>query len=111
MQAIFAWSFGHYQPKSTNPKNIVANQPEIDHLISQNAPKWPIDHINKVDLAILRCAIWELFFQRRTPPKVVIDEAIEIAKIYGTDTSASFINGVLGSILKNQPQNDPTITA
>ena len=76
--------------------------PKIDKVIAQNAPDWPIDKLNKVDLAILRLAIRELTSPKGAPPKVVIDEAIEIAKTYGTAKTPKFINGVLGSIFKNE---------
>ena len=78
--------------------------PKIDKIISQNAPDWPINKLNKVDLAILRLAIAELISNKSTPSKVVIDEAIEIAKTYGTAKTPKFINGVLGSIVKNESQ-------
>ncbi|OGD56640.1 transcription antitermination factor NusB [Candidatus Beckwithbacteria bacterium RIFCSPLOWO2_02_FULL_47_23] len=76
--------------------------PQIDKIIAQNAPDWPINKLNKVDLAILRLALRELTKSKTTPPKVVIDEAIEIAKTYGTAKTPKFINGVLGAIVKNE---------
>ncbi len=72
-----------------------------DKLISTAAPDWPLAKINKIDLAILRVAVEELL-HTKTPPKVVIDEAVEIAKKYGAEQSPSFVNGVLGTILKTQ---------
>ncbi len=71
----------------------------IDEIISKAAPDWPIASINKIDLAILRHATTELM-SSDTPVKVVIDEAVEIAKKYGAENSSSFVNGVLGTILK-----------
>lgn len=71
-----------------------------DDLIAAAAPNWPLDKINKIDLAILRVATAELS-KGSIPPKVIIDEAVEIAKTYGSDSSSSFINGVLGKILKD----------
>jgi N utilization substance protein B len=100
MQAIFAHEFGNLQP-SKDRDLIISSLPEIDQKIAQNAPKWPLDKINKVDLAILRVALWELIYQSHTPPKVVIDEAVELAKEFGADHSPSFVNGVLGSALKS----------
>lgn len=107
MQAIFAWNCGNLSPSTADSAKIIANLEVVDSLIKTNAPKWPIDKINQVDLAILRCAIWELRFQTKTPPKVIIDEAVELAKEFGTDTSSSFVNGCLGSIIKvtNEPQS------
>src|SRR3989344_8570177 len=72
----------------------------IDQLIAQCAPEWPITQINHIDLNILRLALYELKFQPKTPQKVIIDEAIELAKTYGSEASPGFVNGVLGSILK-----------
>jgi len=102
MQAIFAWDCGNSLPVTEDSPDIIKNITSIDSIIHTDAPKWPIDKINKVDLAILRCAIWELTIQQKTPPKVVIDEAVELAKEFGTDTSSSFINGVLGSIINQK---------
>lgn len=76
--------------------------PKIDKIIAQNAPDWPVNKLNKVDLAILRLAIRELTGNKGAPAKVIIDEAIEIAKTYGTAKTPKFINGVLGSIVKNE---------
>lgn len=104
MQAIFAWNSGTSGatgPNSTDSPEIIKVLPEIDAVISKNAPKWPVDKINHVDLSILRCAIWELLFQKKTPTKVVIDEAVELAKEFGTDTSSAFVNGCLGTIIKD----------
>jgi len=72
-----------------------------DSLIANAAPEWPLANINKIDLAILRVATDELMGSD-TPPKVVIDEAVEFAKKFGAENSSSFINGVLGTILKNK---------
>lgn len=74
----------------------------VDPHISSAAPEWPLSNINRIDLAILRVATDELL-NSDTPEKVIIDEAVEIAKEYGAENSASFINGVLGTILKNKP--------
>ncbi len=104
IQALFAWSCGNNAPVTEDTPEIIKIIPEIDQMIQTNAPKWPIDKINRVDLNILRYALWELLYFKKNPTKVVIDEVIEIAKEYGTDTSSSFINGVIGTILKkNEP--------
>ena len=81
-------------------KPIVDNLKKIDKVISQCAPGWPIDKINKVDLAILRLALFELMIEKKNPLKVIIDEAIELGKEYGSQNSPKFINGVLGAVLK-----------
>lgn len=74
--------------------------PAIDTKIQDAAPEWPIRKIAKVDLAILRLSVGELI-ERKEPPKVVIDEAVELGKEFGNEHSGQFINGVLGTIFKN----------
>jgi N utilization substance protein B len=75
---------------------------DIDALIIEFAPQWPISQMKLVDLQILRIAIFEGFLTDNTPPKVAIDEAIEIAKIFGGDSSDKFVNGVLGAIYEKK---------
>ncbi len=83
---------------------------EIDKIIEECAPDWPIDKIAKIDLVILRIAIFEVLFGKKTPVKVAIDEAVEIAKEYGNDTSHKFINGVLGTVVeKYLPKEEDTV--
>lgn len=100
MKALYAFSFGSRHPLSQDCLKIIACLPKLDQIIQDNAPKWPLVKINKVDLAVLRVALWELLYRKTTPPKVVIDEAVELAKEYGTESSPGFINGVLGSAVK-----------
>jgi len=101
VQGLYAWAVnGHIDYPEI--AKLIPEIPEIDKLISEAAPKWPIDQINKVELAILRNAIWELRNQPEIPPKVVIDEAIEIGKEFGDTNSASFINAVLGHIFQKK---------
>ena len=91
--------------KDSETDKISPNQKKIDTLISKFAPSWPIEQIAPVDLAILRLSIWELMFkEKKEPYKVVVDEAIEIAKEYGSQTSGAFVNGVLGAIIKTHPK-------
>lgn len=73
---------------------------EIDKIISKSAPEWPINQIATIDKTILRVAIYELLFAKEIPPKVIINEAVEIAKIYGSENSSKFVNGVLGTLYK-----------
>lgn len=105
MQQLFSWEFGSQKKFTPKIKQIIPDIPKLDLIIKKHAPKWPIDKINKVDLAVLRNAVWELTVDKKTPKKVVIDEAVEIAKQFGTDTSSSFVNGVLGSIIKKNKKN------
>ena len=99
MDKLFALSF---DPNQTDPDitGIVAHLAGIDTKIAAAAPEWPIDKIAKIDLAILRLAVYELTVEKKEPPKVVIDEAIELAHEFGNEHSSQFINGVLGTILK-----------
>lgn len=73
---------------------------EIDVFIQRLAPEWPLDQITTVDRNILRIGVFELKFGREIPPKVAINEAIELAKTFGSDSSGKFVNGVLGSLYK-----------
>lgn len=79
-------------------KGITEKVQEIDDMITKFAPQWPLNQIKKVDLEILRIAIYEGFIANLTPPKVAIDEGIELAKAFGGSTSDKFVNGVLGAI-------------
>jgi len=97
MEKLFALSFSS---KITPSIQAIVNAfPTIDEKIQKAAPEWPINKIARIDLAVLRLATYELIVQKKEPPKVIIDEAVEIAKEYGNDNSPKFVNGVLGSIL------------
>lgn len=105
---LFAWQTGANTKLPPEISKIISRLTDIDNHITQLAPKWPLDKINRIDLAILRCAIWELLCRNQTPHKVVIDEAVEVAKEFGNDSSSSFVNGVLGSFVKSVLQkHDP----
>lgn len=71
---------------------------ELDTFIAEHAPEWPLDQVAIVDRNILRIALWEFAVSGDTPIKVAINEAVELAKTYGSDSSPRFINGVLGSL-------------
>jgi N utilization substance protein B len=99
VKELFAKSFSEKQTSSQVAKEIWTNLDKIDSEIQKAATAWPIDKLNRIDLAILRLAVYELRGQD-TPPKVVIDEAVELAKEFGSESSSSFVNGVLGTIYK-----------
>lgn len=80
-------------------EGIKDHRQEIDEVIANCAPEWPIDKIAKIDLIILRIAVFELMYGNSAPDKVVIDEAVELAKEFGGDTSSKFVNGVLGTVV------------
>ncbi len=100
MDQLFSFSFNPTQIYA-DIQPIIAALPGIDQRIHVAAPEWPIDKIAKIDLAVLRLAVYELTVDKKEPPKVIIDEAIELAKEYGNEHSSQFVNGVLGTILKS----------
>lgn len=75
---------------------------ELDQLIAKYAPDWPLDQIAAIDRNILRMSLWEFAIQGETPIKVAINEAVELAKHYGSDSAPRFINGVLGALAEHQ---------
>ncbi|MFC2012816.1 transcription antitermination factor NusB [Chloroflexota bacterium] len=77
---------------------VIRTREELDGNIQKFAPAWPVNQIPIVDRNILRIAIFEILLDNKVPVKVAINEAVELAKIYGSDSSPKFINGVLGSI-------------
>jgi len=79
-------------------EGVVKKISEIDKIIQDCAPEWPIEQITLIDRNVLRLGIYELLFIKETPPKVTINEAIEVAKTFGGESSKKFINGVLGTI-------------
>ena len=77
----------------------VRNKEEIDKQIRELAPSWPIDQLAMVDRNILRLAIFEILYDNKVPVKVAVNEAVELAKTFGSENSAKFINGVLGAVI------------
>ena len=77
---------------------VIQNKEKIDNSIKSFAPAWPIEQIAVIDRNILRLAILEILFDNKVPVKVAINEAVELAKNFGSDNSAKFVNGVLGSV-------------
>lgn len=75
---------------------------ELDVIIAKYAPEWPVDQIAPIDRNILRIASWEFAVQRDTPVKVAINEAVELAKLFGSESASRFVNGVLGSLAEHQ---------
>ena len=91
----------HKQKINPDSEKILLHKKILDETIKKAAPEFPIEKINKTDLAILRLAIFELLVVKKEPPKVIIDEAIELAKEYGGEGSPAFINGALGKVIKD----------
>ncbi len=126
MQSLYEWDF--HRDKEGNAKDIahrvaepvkkdvdmdyvervvtgaVEHVNEIDELVAKAAPEWPIDQISVIDKSILRLSAFELLHDEDIPPKVAINEAVEIAKTFGGLNSSKFINGVLGTIYRQSPR-------
>ena len=123
LQSLFEWDFNGHKIDGTDEvlerniaefapglndatfmsellKNVLAKQQELDLIIEKAAPAWPIDRISVVDRNVLRIGLFELLFgdRKEVPPKVAINEAIELAKTFGGETSGKFVNGVLGTV-------------
>jgi N utilization substance protein B len=101
IEELFKVEF-HTQKISEQAQEIMKQQGFVDSEIQKAAIEFPIEKINKVDLAILRLAVYELLVVKKEPPRVIIDEAIELAKEYGGEHSPSFVNGALGKIINNE---------
>lgn len=86
---------------------VDSSQAKIDAIIGPAAPEWPVEQIAKIDKIILRIGVYELMIKRDVPPKVAINEAVELAKTFGGENSSKFINGVLGTIYRNSDFYEP----
>ncbi|MDP2812482.1 MAG: transcription antitermination factor NusB [bacterium] len=122
LQTLFEWDFSNGEHKADDVlkhikkefapdfedqgfslkliEEVIKHHQEIDKLITTFAPEWPIEQITTTDRNVLRIGVYELKFSAEIPPKVAINEAIELAKAFGGDSSGKFVNGVLGSIYK-----------
>lgn len=85
-------------------RGVNERQTEIDAVLGPVAPEWPIDQIARMDRVVLRIGTYELLHSTDAPPKVVINEAVELAKAFGGDNSSKFINGVLGTVLRQKDE-------
>jgi len=135
MQSLYEWDFSGQQPEALNKiveKNIkeygpgledtsfvwqlvngvVKHLPRIDKIIEKAAPEWPIEQITIVDRNVLRIGLYELLYAKKeeVPPKVAINEAIELAKTFGGENSGKFINGVLGTVFKQLDERGAGLT-
>ncbi len=99
VESLFKYEF-HKQNITDYARIIIEKRDFLDKQITISAPEFPIGKINRTDLAILRLAVYELLVEKKQPKKVIIDEAIELAKEYGGEGSPSFINGALGKLVK-----------
>ena len=83
---------------------VLANLKQLDSLISKYAPAWPVQQLSYIDRNILRLGLYEMGYVKETPVKVAINEAVELAKLFGSDSSYRFVNGVLGAVFDNEKE-------
>jgi N utilization substance protein B len=113
-QAILDRNLGEFAD-AIDDKNFVhdlvegvrEHQDEIDGIIGPAAPEWPVEQIAKIDKIILRIGVYELLIKKEVPPKVAINEAVELAKAFGGENSSKFVNGVLGTIYRGSDVYEP----
>lgn len=133
MQTLFAWDFNDRQNTNLDElikenflqfapnfddhgfvenlvKGVLSRVEDINAYIIKYATEWPLDQITIIDRNILRLGIYELVFDKSIPAKVAINEAIEMAKTFGGDSSGKFVNGVLGAIMKEMPMKEVDAT-
>lgn len=89
---------------------VSKDTPRLDKELQPVAPEWPIDQIARIDRIVLRMGLYELEHGDEVPPKVVINEAVELAKAFGGENSSKFINGVLGTLLRQKEETQPKAT-
>ena len=85
-------------------EGVLSRTPELDSVIATFAPEWPVDQLAVLDRNILRMALWEIVLYDETPLKVAINEAVELAKRFGSENSARFVNGVLGTLADQEQE-------
>lgn len=100
IEDLFRYEF-HNQRIGKESQEILSCKKDLDQIIQKVAPEYPVDKINKIDLAILRLAVYELTVKKTIPSKVTLDEAIELAKEYSGENSPGFINGALGNLIES----------
>lgn len=107
VQQLYSLLFNPVKRSNLDKKTrqILKKRGTIDKLIEGAAPKYPIEKISRVDLAVLRLAVFELMMEKTQPPKVIINEAVELAKEMGGERSSAFVNAVLGSIFEEKNLN------
>lgn len=110
VQNLYSYSYNKSKKNIPHPKDaktiqIINSLTQIDKLIAKYAPKYPLDKIAKTDLAILRLSTYELLLEQKEPEKVIINEAVELAKEFSGEKSFAFVNAVLGQILNNVQKN------
>jgi N utilization substance protein B len=86
----------------------LVSEEEVDSMLEESAPEWPISELAVIDRNILRLSVWELLIWGETPVKVAINEAVELAKKYGSDSAPRFVNGVLGTLASRRNSRKPS---
>jgi N utilization substance protein B len=87
-------------------KGVSERIKELDDILRPIAPEWPIEQIARMDRVVLRMGVFELLYESDVPPKVAINESVELAKSFGSENSSKFINGVLGTVLRQKEEKD-----
>ncbi|NOZ04781.1 MAG: transcription antitermination factor NusB [Chloroflexi bacterium] len=119
MQALYEIDWAHHDPEivlteriaqselppahaafvRTLVLGVLDNLQQIDRYVREVAPEWPVEQMSPIDLNILRIAVFEYMIERKTPVKVIINEAVELAKLFGGDSTRRFVNGALGALV------------
>jgi len=125
MQTLYEWDFrtgsdvseieerntAEYEGKCENDfihdiiEGVIKEKDSLDNIVDESAPEWPVDQISLTDKTILRIAIFELLHLVDVPPRVSINEAVELSKEFGGESSSKFVNGVLGTVYKKYEQD------
>lgn len=92
-------------------QGVVPIREQLDNFIADHAPEWPIDQVSTIDRNVLRIALWEFAVGGDTPVKVAINEAIELSKRFGSDSTPRFVNGVLGSLVERKQEIQKSLQA
>ena len=92
-------------------RGVSQREAELDATLGPIAPEWPIEQIARMDRVVLRIGLYELEYEKDVPPKVVINEAVELAKAFGSENSSKFVNGVLGTVLRQRDGDDTNASA
>jgi N utilization substance protein B len=118
LKEVLDRNIGRYHKTIEDPEFIVSlvngvasRAEELDSVLQPIAPEWPIDQIARMDRVILRMGLYELTHQKDVPSKVVINEAVELAKSFGGDNSSKFVNGVLGTVLRQHQAEEIILPA
>ena len=118
LKEVLDRNIGRYHKTIEDPEFIVSlvngvasRAEELDSVLQPIAPEWPIDQIARMDRVILLMGLYELTHQKDVPSKVVINEAVELAKSFGGDNSSKFVNGVLGTVLRQHQAEEITLPA